>query len=80
MLHQPSGGAQGQASDIAIHAEEILKMRDNLNRLYNKHTGQSVEDIARNLERDKFMSASEAKAFGLIDEVLEKRRDTAEAY
>lgn len=78
MLHQPSGGAQGQASDIAIHAEEILKMRDLLNRLYNKHTGQAVEEVAKNLERDKFLSSMEAKNFGLIDEVIEKRVEAAD--
>jgi len=73
MLHQPSGGAAGQASDIEIHAREILKMRDTLNGLYNKHTAQPIERISRALERDYFMDAEEAKAFGIVDEVIECR-------
>ncbi len=75
MLHQPSGGAQGQATDIEIHAREILAVRERLNQLYVKHTGQDIEIIRRALERDNFMTASEAKTFGLIDEVFEKRPD-----
>lgn len=73
MIHQPSGGAQGQASDIEIQAQEILKLRSRLNEIYVKHTGQPLDVIEQNMERDKFMSPEEAKAFGLIDEVVEKR-------
>lgn len=73
MIHQPSGGAQGQASDIEIQAQEILKLRSRLNEIYVKHTGQTLEVIEQNMERDKFMSPEEAKTFGLIDEVVEKR-------
>ena len=73
MIHQPSGGAQGQASDISIQAEEILKIRKNLNELMAKHTGQTVEKVALDTERDNFMSAEESKAYGLIDEVLTHR-------
>ncbi|MEN3973890.1 ATP-dependent Clp protease proteolytic subunit [Emcibacter sp. SYSU 3D8] len=75
MLHQPSGGAQGQASDIEIHAREILAIRERLNQIYVKHTGQDIETIRRALERDNFMTAQDAKTFGLIDEVFEKRPD-----
>jgi ATP-dependent Clp protease protease subunit len=75
MLHQPSGGAQGQATDIEIHAREILAIRERLNQIYVKHTGQDIETIRRALERDNFMTANDAKAFGLIDEVFEKRPD-----
>ena len=73
MIHQPSGGAQGMASDIEIQAKEILRIRHRMNELMAKYTGQSLEDIERNVERDKFFSADEAKAFGLVDEVFEKR-------
>ena len=73
MIHQPSGGAQGQASDIEIQAQEILKLRSRLNDIYVKHTGQPLDVIEQNMERDKFMSPEEARAFGLIDEVVEKR-------
>ena len=73
MVHQPSGGFQGQASDIEIHAKEILRTRARLNQIYMKHTGQREEAIADALERDKFMTADEAKAFGLIDEVMVNR-------
>lgn len=73
MVHQPSGGAQGQAADIEIQAQEILKLRSRLNDIYAKHTGQSLDVIEAAMERDKFMSPEEAKAFGLIDEVVEKR-------
>lgn len=73
MIHQPSGGAQGQASDIHIHAQEILKIRDRLNHLLAKHTGQPVEKIALDTERDNFLDADQAKAYGLIDAVLDKR-------
>ncbi|KAJ4774343.1 ATP-dependent Clp protease proteolytic subunit [Rhynchospora pubera] len=73
MIHQPSGGASGQASDIAIHAKEILKVRERLNALYAKHTGQAIPRIEQSMERDMFMSPEEAKEFGLIDEVIEHR-------
>ncbi|KAI3994915.1 hypothetical protein MKX01_034155 [Papaver californicum] len=73
MIHQPSGGASGQATDIAIQAEEILKCRKKLNSLYTKHTGQKIERIEQCMERDMFMSPEEAKFFGLIDEVIEHR-------
>ena len=73
MVHQPSGGAQGQATDIEIQAKEILRVRHLMNELYVKHTGQTLDVIERAMERDKFLSAEEAKAFGLIDEVVEKR-------
>src|SRR5215217_7697174 len=78
MVHQPSGGFRGQASDIERHAEDIIKTKRRLNELYAKHTGQSVEAIERALDRDNFLSAEEAKAFGLVDNVYEKR-DAAEA-
>lgn len=73
MVHQPSGGFQGQATDIEIHAQEILKIRHRLNEIYAEHTGQPVEKIQDALERDKFYTAQEAKDFGLIDEVVSKR-------
>jgi ATP-dependent Clp protease protease subunit len=73
MIHQPSGGAHGQASDIHIHAQEILKIRERLNRLMAEHTGQSLEKIALDTERDNFMSAEAAREYGLIDHVLDKR-------
>lgn len=73
MIHQPSGGAQGQASDIEIQAREILQLRARLNEMYVKHTGQTLETIAQAVERDKFMSPSEAKEFGLIDDVMVSR-------
>ena len=74
MVHQPSAGFQGQATDIQIHAKEILSLKDRLNQIYSKHTGKSVKEIAQALERDKFMTAEEAKDFGLIDSVVEKRK------
>src|SRR6187399_1644209 len=73
MVHQPSGGAQGMASDIEIQAREILRMRQRLNELMAGFTGQSLEEIEKAVERDKFFSADEAKAFGLVDEVFDKR-------
>ncbi|KAI5062133.1 hypothetical protein GOP47_0022672 [Adiantum capillus-veneris] len=76
MIHQPSGGASGQASDIAIHAREILDMRSRLNKLYVKHTGASLDLIEQSMERDKFLSPDEAKEFGLIDEVIARRPDS----
>jgi ATP-dependent Clp protease, protease subunit len=78
MVHQPSGGARGQASDIEIQAREILKLRARLNEVYVKHTGQSLEEIERSMDRDKFMSADEAKGFGIVDEVVERRPTVAE--
>merc|ERR1711988_1196111 len=71
MIHQPSGAAQGQATDIQIQAEEILKMKKQLNEIYVKHTGRDLSFIEQNMERDKFMSPVEAKEFGLIDKILE---------
>lgn len=73
MVHQPSGGFQGQATDIEIHAREILALRARLNNMYVQHTGQPLEVIEQAMERDKFMSATEAKEFGLIDEVVNSR-------
>ncbi len=73
MIHQPSGGAQGQASDIEIHAREILYLRERLNGILAENTGKPVEQIARDTERDNFMSAAEARDYGLIDEVLVSR-------
>jgi ATP-dependent Clp protease protease subunit len=73
MIHQPSGGAQGQATDIEIQAREILYLRSRLNQIYVNHTGQPLEQIERDMERDRFMSGEEAKAYGLIDSVLERR-------
>jgi len=73
MTHQPSGGAQGQATDIEIHAREILATRARLNEIYVKHTGQALDVIEQTMERDKFMAPEEAKAFGLIDEVVTHR-------
>ena len=73
MIHQPSGGAQGQATDIEIHAREILKTREQLNKIYADRTGQAVERIAADMERDLFMSPVEAKDYGLIDQVIERR-------
>ena len=78
MVHQPSGGAQGQATDIEIQAREILTLRRRLNEIYGKHTGQPVEAIETKLERDSYMSADEALAFGLIDQVVEQRPVTVE--
>jgi ATP-dependent Clp protease protease subunit len=78
MVHQPSGGFRGQASDIERHAEDIIKTKRRLNELYAKHTGKPVEDIERALDRDNFLNSEEAKAFGLVDHVYE-RRDAAEA-
>ena len=78
MVHQPSGGFQGQATDIEIHAQEILKIRARLNEIYADHTGQPVDKIADALERDKFYTADEAQAFGLIDEVVSNRPELEE--
>ena len=73
MIHQPLGGYRGQASDIEIHAREILKIRKSMNDLYVKHTGQKLSVIEKSVERDNFMSSAEAKKFGLIDEIVTKR-------
>jgi len=73
MIHQPLGGFQGQASDIAIHAKEILTIKSRLNDILARHTGKSIEQIERDVDRDNFMSAAEAQAYGLVDSVLEKR-------
>ena len=78
MIHQPSGGAQGQATDIEIQAREILNLRKRLNEIYVRHTGQPIEAIEQALERDKFMSPDDAKAFGLIDEVVVNRPPRAD--
>lgn len=77
MIHQPSGGAQGQATDIEINAREILKIRERLNKILAERTGQPLEKIARDVERDYWLDAQEAKEYGLIDEVLEKRPSIA---
>ncbi len=73
MVHQPSAGFQGQATDIEIHAKEVLSLKTRLNEIYSKHTGKSVEEIKSALERDNFMTAESAESFGLIDEVVDKR-------
>jgi len=76
MIHQPSGGAQGQATDIQIQAKEILRTKNRLNEIYVKHTGQDLKTIEDSMERDNFMSADEAMEFGLIDKVVEERPDS----
>jgi ATP-dependent Clp protease protease subunit len=73
MTHQPSGGFQGQATDIEIHAREIMSMKRRLNDIYVRHTGQSLAEIEARMERDTFMSAEQAKELGIVDEVIEKR-------
>jgi len=73
MVHQPSAGFQGQATDIEIHANEVLSLKKRLNEIYSKHTGKSVDEIKTALERDNFMTSDVAKSFGLVDEVVEKR-------
>jgi ATP-dependent Clp protease protease subunit len=78
MVHQPSGGFQGQASDIQRHAEDILKMKQRLNEIYVKHTGQKIDVVEKTLDRDHFMTAQEALDFGLIDSVIEKRAEVDE--
>jgi ATP-dependent Clp protease protease subunit len=78
MIHQPSGGAQGMASDIEIQAREILRIRKRMNELYAQYTGQPIEEIERRMDRDTFLEAEEAKAFGLVDEVFDKRPAVAE--
>lgn len=74
MIHQPLGGARGQATEIAIHAKRILEIRDNLNAILAERTGQSIETIAKDTERDNFMTAEQAKAYGLVDEVIASRK------
>jgi ATP-dependent Clp protease, protease subunit len=78
MLHQPSGGFQGQATDILIHAEEIKGIKRRLNEIYVKHTGKDLATVEAALERDNFMSATQAKDFGIVDQVIEKRADTGD--
>ena len=73
MIHQPSGGASGQATDIEIHAREIIKTREQLNKIYADRTGQPLEKIAADMERDRYMSADEAQVYGLVDQVIHKR-------
>ena len=77
MLHQPSGGAQGQATDIEIQAQEIKRLKTILNQILAEHTSKTVDDILRDTERDNFMDAATAKSYGLIDEVLIRRKDGA---
>ncbi|MGH8476405.1 MAG: ATP-dependent Clp endopeptidase proteolytic subunit ClpP [Methylococcales bacterium] len=79
MIHQPLGGFQGQASDIDIHAREILLVKERLNKILSKHTGQSLEKIENDTDRDRFMSGADAKQYGLVDKVLERRESTAAA-
>jgi len=79
MLHQPLGGFQGQAADIEIHAKEILKMREELNQIYVRHTGQPIEKIRHDTDRDFFLSGEEAKSYGLVDEVITRRDIAASA-
>lgn len=79
LIHQPMGGFQGQATDIEIHTQEILRMRLDLNRILANHTGQNIRKIKKDTERDYFMSAEEARKYGIIDKVLEKRADPEEA-
>lgn len=75
MIHQPLGGAQGQATDIEIAAKNILRMKKLLNGIYNKHTGQTLDQIEKDTDRDNFMSAEQAKSWGLIDEIITRRKD-----
>ncbi|MFZ8865334.1 MAG: ATP-dependent Clp endopeptidase proteolytic subunit ClpP [Rickettsiales bacterium] len=75
MIHQPSGGFSGQATDIEIHAQEILSLKKKLNNMYVKHTGKSLSVIQKSMERDNFMSATEAKSFGLVDKIIESRNE-----
>jgi ATP-dependent Clp protease protease subunit len=79
MIHQPSGGAQGTAADIEIQAKEILYLRQKMNELMSKHTTRPVEQIERDIERDKFMSADEAKHYGIIDNIVSTRNEAVEA-
>ena len=79
MIHQPLGGFQGQATDIDIHAKEILRTRDRLIELYSKHTGQPGDRVRRDMERDYFMGAAEAKEYGLVDDVLTRKKAEPQA-
>ena len=79
MIHQPWGGAQGSASDISIHAKEILKMKEELNKIFAKHTGQPLERVEKDSDRDFFMSAAEAQNYGIVDQVIEFRSEVAAA-
>ncbi len=79
MIHQPLGGFQGQATDIEIHAKEILKLKDNLNKMMASHTGQPLEKLAEDVERDYFLDAQEARAYGIVDQVLSSRDDIVAA-
>jgi ATP-dependent Clp protease protease subunit len=79
MVHQPSGGFQGQASDIALHAKEILELKDRLNHIYEKHTGQDYATVEKALDRDNFMTAEQAREWGLIDEIVDRRPDAPSA-
>jgi ATP-dependent Clp protease protease subunit len=79
MVHQPSGGFQGQASDILRHAEDIMKVKKRLNEIYVRHTGRDYDTIENTLDRDHFMSSDEAKAFGIVDQVITKRPDDSSA-
>lgn len=79
MVHQPLGGFHGQASDIAIHAQEVLKVKNTLNGIYSKHTGKPVSKIEKDLDRDNFMSAQEALAYGIIDKVIERKEDAKDS-
>lgn len=74
MIHQPSGGAQGQATDVRIHAEQIIRIKEQLNRILSERTGQPIETIERDTERDNFMDAGQAKAYGIVDEIIAPRR------
>ena len=78
MIHQPSGGAQGTAADIEIIAKEIIHSRQTLNELYSKHTGQPIERIERDMDRDTFLSAAEAKEYGIIDKVIQHRAELSD--
>ncbi len=75
LIHQPMGGVQGQATDIDIHAKEILKLRERLNKILSKHTGQSLKKIEKDTDRDYYMTSEEAKEYGIIDEIIESRKD-----
>jgi ATP-dependent Clp protease protease subunit len=74
MIHQPSGGAQGQATDIRIHAEQIIRIKERLNQILSERTGQPIETIERDTERDNFLTAEQAKDYGIVDEIITPRR------
>ena len=77
LIHQPWGGVQGQASDISIQAKEILRLKDRLNEILAKHCGRKVEELTRDTDRDRFMSSAEAKEYGLVDQVVQSRKEIA---